>query len=198
MSDLSDQALTCGAMLASMPREASVGVSVLPNSVMSGAFLPLARAFCQSVVRSAHGIQTTLTLVFAYLGYCAWNCFTTPFIQVTSVVADGPIRQTVSVLGTPDDEDGELLPDPHPATAPASATIAPTARAGVLNRTAGSPFPGSSPRSGAFRGYGPDVLPVERACSSGPTRVAGRTFSLPGAVPVALGSGRRPASGPRR
>src|SRR5579875_831133 len=62
MSDLFDQASTCGAMLASMPSDASDGVSVLPSSVTSGAFLPLARAFCQSVVRSAQGIQTTLIL----------------------------------------------------------------------------------------------------------------------------------------
>ena len=59
------QEFTLLAMLDRMPSDASVGVSVLPSSVTSGAFLPLATAFCQSVVRLAHGIQTTLILVLA-------------------------------------------------------------------------------------------------------------------------------------
>ena len=63
--DLLDQAFTFVVMLASMPSDAWVGVSVLPSSVMSGAFLPLDRAFVQSVVRLVHGMKTTLTLVVA-------------------------------------------------------------------------------------------------------------------------------------
>src|SRR5487761_514102 len=127
-SDLFDQELTSLAMLDSMPSEASVGVSVLPSSVTSGAFLPLARAFCQSVVRLAQGIQTTLALVLASAWYCLWNCATTPFIHLTSEGTDGPIRQTVSVAGAA--EPGEPLPlVPHPAAAPASATVAPIATA---------------------------------------------------------------------
>ena len=52
-------------MLARAPSDASVGVSVLPSSVMSGAFFPLARAFVQSAVALVHGTQTTLTWVLA-------------------------------------------------------------------------------------------------------------------------------------
>ena len=48
--------------------EASVGVSVLPSSVMSGAFFPLVSAFVQSEVALVHGIQTTLTAVLASAG----------------------------------------------------------------------------------------------------------------------------------
>ena len=66
-----------------MPLAASVGVSVLPSSVMSGMFLPLDSALFQSVVRLPHGIQSTLTWVLAYCGKSLWNCATTPFIQVT-------------------------------------------------------------------------------------------------------------------
>ena len=60
-SDLTDQAFTKLEMLASAPSEASVGVSVLPSSVMSGAFLPLARALVQSAVALVQGIHLTLT-----------------------------------------------------------------------------------------------------------------------------------------
>ena len=60
-----DQELTSLLMLASMPREALVGVSVLPISVTSGAFLPLERALVNSVVALVHGTQTTFTLVLA-------------------------------------------------------------------------------------------------------------------------------------
>ena len=67
-SGLVDQADRSVEMLARAPSEASVGVSVLPSSVMSGAFLPLASALVQSVVRLAQGTQTTLTLVFLYCG----------------------------------------------------------------------------------------------------------------------------------
>ena len=63
--DLFDQEFTSDVMLASMPSDASVGVSVLPSSVMSGAFLPLASALVQSAVRFVQGINLTLTLVLA-------------------------------------------------------------------------------------------------------------------------------------
>ena len=63
--DLLDQAFTLDVMLASMPSDASVGVSVLPSSVMSGAFLPLDSAFVQSAVRFVQGMNTTWTLVLA-------------------------------------------------------------------------------------------------------------------------------------
>ncbi len=55
-------------MFASAPDAASVGVSVLPSSVMSGAFLPLARALVQSEVALVHGIHLTTTLVLASAG----------------------------------------------------------------------------------------------------------------------------------
>jgi hypothetical protein len=64
-SDLADQAFTKPEMLARAPSEASVGVSVLPSSVMSGAFLPLARALVQSAVALVHGIHLTTTWVLA-------------------------------------------------------------------------------------------------------------------------------------
>src|ERR1700723_4250389 len=82
-----------------MPLAASVGVSVLPSSVMSGMFLPLDSALFQSVVRLPHGIQSTLTWVLAYCGKSLWNSATTPFIQVTWAGTEPPIRQTVSVAG---------------------------------------------------------------------------------------------------
>ena len=92
---------------ARMPLAASVGVSVLPSSVMSGMFLPDDSALFQSVVRLPHGIHfTTLTWVLAYCGNCLWNCATTPFIQVTWDGTEPPIRQTVSVDGADD-----VLPD---------------------------------------------------------------------------------------
>src|SRR5579875_1235494 len=151
MSDLFAQLFTSGAMLASMPSAASAGVSVLPSSVMSGAFLPVARAFCQSVVRSAHGIHTTLILVFLYCLYCLWNCENTPFIHFTSLAVDGPIRHSVSEVGIAEEPpDAELLPELHPAAAPASASAALIARAEVLSRTGGSPFPGVRPAEPAF------------------------------------------------
>src|ERR1700752_2632614 len=115
-------------MLAITPRLASVGVSVLPSSVMSGAFLPLASALFQSVVRTVQGTHTTLTLVLAYCGYCLWNCATTPFIQLTWDGTDAPIRHTVSLAGA-DELDGDEVPlEPQPAAAaPASMTAAPKA-----------------------------------------------------------------------
>src|SRR5919204_5887284 len=93
--DLFDQAFTSVVMLASMPSEASVGVSVLPSSVMSGAFLPLDSAFVQSVVRFVQGMNTVLTWVLAKAGYCLWNWLITPFIQVTCAGVEEPIRHTV-------------------------------------------------------------------------------------------------------
>src|ERR1700761_4776746 len=84
------------------PLAASVGVSVLPSSVMSGIFLPLDSALFQSVVRLDHGIQSTLTWVLAYCGNSLWNCVTMPFIQVTWLGTEPPIRQTVSVDGADD------------------------------------------------------------------------------------------------
>jgi hypothetical protein len=85
-----------------MPLAASVGVSVLPSSVMSGMFLPLDSASFQSWVRSLQGTHTTLTWVLAYCGNSVWKLATTPFIQVTWVGTDAPIRQTVSVDGADD------------------------------------------------------------------------------------------------
>src|ERR1700679_481278 len=93
-----------------MPLAASVGVSVLPSSVMSGMFLPLDSALFQSVVRLLHGIQSPLTLVLAYCGSSLWTSVTTPFIQVTWAGTEPPIRQTVSVDGADD-----LLLDAPPA-----------------------------------------------------------------------------------
>ena len=63
--DLLDQEFTLDVMLASMPSDAWVGVSVLPSSVMSGAFLPLDSALVQSWVRFVQGMNTTLTVVLA-------------------------------------------------------------------------------------------------------------------------------------
>src|SRR5579864_694758 len=100
-----DQESTKLDTLVSTPSDASVGVSVLPSSVMSGAFFPLASAVFQSVVRLVQGTQTTLTLVLAYCGKSAWNWVMTPFIQVTSVGTEPPIRQTVSWAGADDDDD---------------------------------------------------------------------------------------------
>src|SRR5215469_13980824 len=131
-------------MLATTPSPASVGVSVLPSSVMSGAFLPLDSALFQSVVRTVHGTHTTSTLVLAYCGNCLWNCATTPFIHVTWDATEPPIRHTVSLAGAaaPDDE---LALEPHPAAAaPASKTAAPIAAADLVSFTARSPFPAVS------------------------------------------------------
>src|SRR6201999_1401686 len=94
-----DQLLRSLVSGARMPDAASVGVSVLPSSVMSGMFLPLDSALFQSVVRSLQGIQPTFTWVLAYCGNCWWNCATTLFIQVTWEGTEPPIRQTVSVAG---------------------------------------------------------------------------------------------------
>src|SRR5271156_4768249 len=87
---------------ARMPLAASVGVSVLPSSVMSGMFLPLDSALFQSCVRSPQGTHTTLTWVLAYCGNSVWKLETTPFIQVTWAGTDAPIRHTVSVDGADD------------------------------------------------------------------------------------------------
>ena len=97
-----DQLLRSLVSGARMPLAASVGVSVLPSSVMSGMFLPLDSAVFQSVVRLPHGIQSTLTWVLAYCGKSWWNCATMPFIQVTWAGTEPPIRQTVSVDGADD------------------------------------------------------------------------------------------------
>ena len=97
-----DQLLRSLVSGARMPLAASVGVSVLPSSVMSGMFLPLDSALFQSVVRLLHGIQSTLTWVLAYCGKSLWNSATTPFIQVTWAGTEPPIRQTVSVDGADD------------------------------------------------------------------------------------------------
>src|SRR6202020_1984006 len=92
-----------------MPLAASVGVSVLPSSVMSGMFLPDDSALFLSVVRLPHGIQSTLTWVLAYCGNSLWNSATTPFIQVTWDGTEPPIRQTVSVAGADAEPLVELL-----------------------------------------------------------------------------------------
>ena len=86
-----------------MPLAASVGVSVLPSSVMSGMFLPLDSAVFQSCVRLVQGTHTTLTWVLAYCGNSLWKSATTPFIQVTWDGTEPPIRQTVSVDGADDE-----------------------------------------------------------------------------------------------
>src|SRR5580700_4950075 len=77
-----DQLLRSVVSGARMPLAASVGVSVLPSSVMSGMFLPDESALFQSVVRLLHGIQSTVT----------WDG------------TEPPIRQTVSVDGADADE----------------------------------------------------------------------------------------------
>src|SRR6266566_1661581 len=144
--DLLDQAFTSVVMLASMPSDAWVGVSVLPSSVMSGAFLPLGGAFVQSWVRFVQGMKTTLTLVLAEAGFCLWNWLTTLFIQVTCAGVEEPIRHTVSCAGAADegvdpgvDEPLELQPAIARAAAAPNAAIA----AGVfLSLTAGSPSGG--------------------------------------------------------
>src|ERR1700759_4348443 len=105
--EVPDQLLSSLLSGARMPLAASVGVSVLPSSVMSGMFLPDDSALFQSVVRLPHGTQTTLTWVLAYCGNCLWNCAVTPFIQLPGDGTEPPIRQTVSVAGA----EPELLPE---------------------------------------------------------------------------------------
>ena len=78
-----DQLLRSLVSGARMPLAASVGVSVLPSSVMSGMLLPLDSALFQSCVRLPQGTHTTLTWVLAYCGKSLWNSAATPFIQVT-------------------------------------------------------------------------------------------------------------------
>src|SRR6201995_4599864 len=146
-----DQLLRSLVSGARMPLAASVGVSVLPSSVMSGMFLPDESALFQSVVRSLHGIQSTLTWVLAYCGNSLWNCATTPFIQVTWDGTEPPIRQTVSVDGADADDDELLdvplavlleLPELQPAMASAAAAApatAPSAADLFLSPTAGTP-----------------------------------------------------------
>src|SRR5215831_938291 len=146
-------------MLATMPRPASVGVSVLPSSVMSGAFLPLDSALFQSVVRTVQGTHTTLTLVLAYCGNFLWNCATTPFIHVTWDGTEPPIRHTVSLAGAAAPDDGELPLEPHPAAAaPASKTAAPIAAADLVSFTARSPFPAVSRGSGVLWAGAPAAI----------------------------------------
>src|ERR1700761_7750105 len=107
--EVPDQAFRSVLREARMPLEASVGVSVLPSSVMSGMFLPDDSALFQSVVRLPHGIHFTLTWVLAYCGNSLWNSATTLFIQVTWDGTEPPMRQTVSVDGA-DDVPPEALP----------------------------------------------------------------------------------------
>src|SRR6185437_2208143 len=109
--EVPDQLLRLLLSEARMPLEASVGVSVLPSSVMSGMFLPDDSALFQSVVRLPHGIHFTLTWVLAYCGNSLWNSATTPFIQVTCDATEPPIRQTVRVDGA------DELPDAAPVAA---------------------------------------------------------------------------------
>src|ERR1700745_2541545 len=97
-----DQLLRLLLSEARMPLADSVGVSVLPSSVMSGMFLPDDSALFQSAVRLPHGIHFTLTWVLAYCGNSLWNSATTLFIQVTWDATEPPIRQTVSVFGADD------------------------------------------------------------------------------------------------
>src|SRR5580693_2350601 len=145
-----DQLLRSLVSGARMPLAASVGVPVLPSSVMSGMFLPEESALFQSVVRSDHGIHLTTTLVLAYCGNSLWNAAATPFIQVTWDGTEPPIRQTVSVDGA--DADDELLdvplaallelPELQPAMASAAAAApatAPSAADLFLSPTAGTP-----------------------------------------------------------
>src|SRR5277367_2693181 len=112
-----DQLLRSLVSGARMPLAASVGVSVLPSSVMSGMFLPLDSALFQSCVRSPQGTHTTLTWVLAYCGNSVWNCVATLFIQVTWEGTEPPIRQTVSVAG----------PDAAGLDAPAGVLLVPPA-----------------------------------------------------------------------
>src|ERR1700749_1494717 len=146
-----DQLLRSVLSGARMPLAASVGVSVLPSSVMSGMFLPDESALFQSVVRLVHGIQSTLTWVLAYCGNSLWKSATTPFIQVTWDGTEPPIRQTVSVDGADADDDELLdvplaavleLPELQPAMASAAAAApatAPSAADLFLSPTAGTP-----------------------------------------------------------
>src|SRR6202046_5962 len=146
-----DQLLRSLVSGARMPLAASVGVSVLPSSVMSGMFLPLDSAVFQSVVRLDHGIQSTLTWVLAYWGKSLWNSATTPFIQVVWAATAPPIRQTVSVAGADDVLLLDVLPlaalplellELQPAMASAVAAMpaaAPSAADLFLSPTAGTP-----------------------------------------------------------
>jgi hypothetical protein len=59
---------------------------------------------------------------------------TTPFIQVTWDGTEAPIRHTTSLAGAALAFD-ELVLEPHPAAAPATATTAPTATAALLRFT---------------------------------------------------------------
>src|SRR5258707_3381886 len=138
MSDLLDHAFTLPEISASMSSDASIGVSVFPSSVTSGAALPLVSAVCHLVVRLAQGTQTTLILVLAYCGYLLWNWLKIPFSQVTWAGVDGPMRHSVSCAGAAEAEaeaDGELPLEPHAAAAPASTTAAPTAASDLSNFT---------------------------------------------------------------
>src|SRR5260370_26537157 len=138
---------------ARMPLAASVGVSVLPSSVMSGMFLPLDSALFQSWVRLPHGTHTTLTWVLANCGYSWWNSSTTPFIQVTWCGSVAPIRQTVSVDGAddvvpaePPDEELLLALEPQPVIASAAAaTPAATTAELFLSPTSGTPSSRGAP-----------------------------------------------------
>src|ERR1700722_7674964 len=109
-----DQLLSSLLSGARMPLAASVGVSVLPSSVMSGMFLPDDSAVFQSVVRSPHGIHFTMSFLFACCGNCGetlglayrrnwwWNRASTPFTQPTRDATEPPTLQTVSVEGADD------------------------------------------------------------------------------------------------
>src|SRR6185437_10817654 len=134
-----DQLLRSLLSEARMPLEASVGVSVLPSSVMSGMFLPLDRALFQSWVRLPHGTHTTLTWVLAYCGNCLWNCVTTPFIQVTWDGTEPPIRQTVSVDGADAAPPEALLPAALPVEPLAALLELPELQPAMASAAAAAP-----------------------------------------------------------
>src|SRR5260370_12933250 len=141
MSEPFGQAFTWLLMFASAPCAATPGVSVLPSSVMSGPPFPLLSALVQSETRFAHGIQSTTTLVLTYCGNCLWNCAMTPFIQVTWVGTDGPIRHTVSLAGAAAARDGLAPQPPPPAAAPARTTAPPHPPSRLVKFTAPDPLP---------------------------------------------------------
>src|SRR5947209_15917342 len=113
--EVPDQLLSWLLSGARMPLAASVGVSVLPSSVMSGMFLPDDSALFQSVVRSPHGTHFTVTWVLAYCGNSVWNSLTTLFIQATWEGTEPPIRQTVSDAGPDAAALGAALDELEPA-----------------------------------------------------------------------------------
>src|SRR5437667_113073 len=95
--DLLDQAFTSVVMLASMPSDAWVGVSVLPSSVMSGAFFPLESAFVQSWVRLVQGMNTTKTKVKVV--FIPWTNRTQDW---TNALSSGKNAPDITELGNTD------------------------------------------------------------------------------------------------